>query len=185
MGLQYSTYIGDPAWSWHAWYVAHCLLGYTVAQTRSLVCHSQTHPPGRPICPMSRQNNTALYPSAVPTRYWRELCRETKISIWLASHLVRAEFWRLAFKFPVADMKTTLWYHERPLGYSLLLYICIIVHVHVHYILGCSQASPTVHVQTPLSSLYSSRYSGTQYKTPSPPSPFPVIPIGRHFGYLG
>ncbi len=63
-----------------------------------------------------------------------------------------------------------------------VFYKCVIVFgVHVQYITygAVAMHPPRSIYLPPLSSLF----SGTQYKAPSPP--FPVIPIGRHFGYLG
>jgi hypothetical protein len=118
-----SFYNGDPD------VMMSCLTCSTLSvwlpNARRLSRHWQTHLPGRIMAGLHNapslardwqahlSNATSIHPSAIPTRYWRELCREacrdTQTSIRLASHLVKAPNSRSGgheLEFPVHWLKS-------------------------------------------------------------------------------
>jgi hypothetical protein len=79
-----SFHSGNPGMSMSCLTCTQCLSSCGYAMAGNLTCHWQTH------LPDAIADNTSLYPSAVPKRNWRELCRDSDLCSQLGSSLVRA-----------------------------------------------------------------------------------------------
>ncbi len=91
-------------------------LSVWLCNARSLACHWRTHLP----------DVTSLHPSAVPSQYWRELCREA--CRWLANHFVTVPNYRSGghgFESLVWRKVGALTKVERSLGSGLSTKPCI------------------------------------------------------------